>query len=163
MVQSDGGEFLLHNFSDYPPPKPASGEDVGLVDRMNGQRRSAKSSEVSSQSSDPLDFSDAVGTHVRSDGSRSFRLSDDGFGPVPKVDPANKFSDDDDGNTRGDLFFERGVGHERRGREVSRSNVGVETKSFSELEETQLGSEGRVSSPFRPTNSTYRFRDSQHD
>lgn len=43
--------------------------------------------------------------------------------------------------------------------EEGRSDVGVETKFFAKFQESDFGAEGRVSSPFGSSDSSYESRD----
>lgn len=154
MVNRDVGELPGHGVGDGLPPEPRGGEDVGLVDRVDGERGVGEAGEVSAEAGDPLDLLDRVRALIPGDGILSLGGSDDSLLAVSKVDAADQLADDDDGGTLGDVSLEGRVGDERRGREVGWTNVGVEAESLAKGEQSNLGTEGRVSSPLGSSNST---------
>lgn len=154
VVNGDVGELLGHGVGDGLPPQPRGGQDVGLVDRVDGKRRAGQASEVGAEAGDPLNLLDRVGALVPSDGILSLGSSDDGLLAVPKVDTTDQLADDDDGSALGDVSLEGRVGDERRGREVGGADVGVEAERLAKGEQSNLGTEGRVSSPLGSSDST---------
>ena len=85
--------------------------------------------------------------------SLSLLHAGNGLRAVAKVDSTDELANDDDGRALGDVCLERRVGDEGRGGEEGGTDVGVETELLAESEETQLRAKGRVSSPFRTSDS----------
>lgn len=67
MVELEIGVVLLHHLGNGLPPESRGGENVGLVDGVDGEGRSFCSSNLASDSSDSLDFRDGVGHLVPGD------------------------------------------------------------------------------------------------
>lgn len=146
--------LLVKRLLDDPTPQPRSCEDVGLVDRVDREWRVGALCEVRGEAGDALDFGDRVGARVERFGVATFGRACDGFAAVAKVDSADQFADDDNLGPLGDVLLERRVGDEGRGREEGGADVGVEAEGFAEREEANLGTQSRVSSPFRTADST---------
>lgn len=66
VVELEIRVVLLHHLGNGLPPEPRGGENVGLVDGVNGESGSLGSSNLASDSSDSFDFRDGVGHLVPS-------------------------------------------------------------------------------------------------
>lgn len=154
VVELEVRVLLVKRFLDDPTPQPRSREDVGLVDRVDGEWRVGAFREVRGEAGDALDFGDRVGARVERFGVAALGRARDGLAAVAKVDAADQFADDDNLGPLGDVLLEGRVGDEGRGREEGGADVGVEAEGFAEREEANLGTQRRVGSPFRTADGT---------
>ena len=154
VVELEVRVLLVKHFLDDATPQPRSREDVGLVDRVDGEWRVGAFREVRGEAGDALDFGDRVGARVERFGVAALGRARDGLAAVAKVDAADQFADDDNLGPLGDVLLEGRVGDEGRGREEGGADVGVEAEGFAEREEANLGTQRRVGSPFRTADGT---------
>jgi hypothetical protein len=158
VVEGNLGELSLRGLVDNTAPETRSSEDVGLVDRVNGEGRVREVGEVTGHAGDALNLTNGVGAGVESDGVLTLSSANDSLATVTEVNTADQLANDDDGGTLGDVLLEGRVSDEGGSREEGGTDVGVETKRLAELEETDLGTESRVSSPLGSTDGTCEYR-----
>lgn len=81
MVECQLGVLLLHQRRHRFPPKPGRGEDVGLVDRVYGERRVCREGALRRDTGDAFNLRNGVGRGVGRDSVFP------GFDAVAKVLP----------------------------------------------------------------------------
>lgn len=142
-VVTDGnlGVFLLHDLVNNLAPETASGEDIGLVQAPNGERRVVLQSQVGSEANDTLDLRARVGLSVHSVSGAVVLLA------LAEVDTTSQLTDDVEVDAAADLGLEGGALDQRGRGEVARAQVSECAHFLAQSQDTLLGADG-ASAPF---------------
>ena len=119
---------------------------------MNGQRRIGSQSDLSSNSSDTLNFCDGVNHGVPCNVKIRLNIL---FFAAAEIGTANEFTDDDQVCAADNVRAKRRVGEKALGSKVGGTDVGVEAESFSESKETCFRANRCRDTPFWASNGTY--------
>lgn len=149
MVEFELGVFARQGLRDHLPPQPRAGQDIGLVNGMDGKRRVCGQCDLSCNARNPLHLADTVDHGVPGSIEVGFHVL---FLPGAKIGSANQFAHDNHVHSARDFRTERGVGQQGFGGKVSRPNVGVQTEGFPEGQESLFRPHFRVDAPLGPSN-----------
>jgi hypothetical protein len=140
VVEGELRKFILEDARDDGAPEPARGEDVGLVDRVYGQRRVDGEGEVTGDTGYPLDFGDGVVASIPGGSRRGVGARQVGLLALAKVDAADELAKNDNIGALGEFLLERRMLEQRVGGEEGGPDVGVEVEVLAKGENALLRS-----------------------
>lgn len=146
VLELELGELVLEQLRDGLPPQTAGSQDVGLVETPDLGGRVLRQSQVSRQTSDPLDLGPAVGLRVHGEPGPVVLLA------IAEINTSRQLTDDDEVGAPADFCLERGPVYERFGSKAAGPQVAVGAQLLAQGQDALLRADGRRGTPFGPAN-----------
>ena len=149
MVELELRIFTRQGFCDNLSPQPRTGQDIGFVNGMDGERGISGQCNLSCDPSNSLHLTDAIDHRVPGSVQVWFHVL---LLPRSKIGSANQFADYDHVHSTSNFRTKGRVGKQGFGSKVSWANVGVQPESFAEGQKSLFGPHFRVDAPLGTSN-----------